>query len=220
MKRLSMFVLGSMLSVCSAQAVEIAGVKLDAAKENLIVTVRHGGGCGEHNYELVIGSCLETMPVQCTATIKHTTSDFCEAYLTREAKFNLKKLGLNGKYYAGAALRIVGDGNTRAAITLPSGSTNTVTSGKKTRCITHTGSDLVIGSSSVSLTTTDGEKAEYQIVDTDVMVIETYPSILQTVYKLNDGRSLETEFTLGETTGTGQFIRVDRSRSPEFSCIK
>jgi hypothetical protein len=223
MQKLSLVVLGSMLSAFSVQAVEVVSAKLDAAKENIIVTVRHGGGCGDHKYTLVMGSCQETFPVQCSASIKHMTSDMCEAYLTKEATFSLSKNGLKDKYYDGANLRIVGDNNSSAALTLPkTSSANVVTpaSGKKVRCVTHTGSELGIGEGKVVLKTTDAKSAEYKIVKTEMRSIETFPSIDQMTYKLDDGRSLQTEFTSGKKTGTGQFIRLDGTYSPEFACSK
>lgn len=223
MKRLSVLILGSLVSMLSAHAVEVVSAKLDSSKENLIVTVRHGGGCGDHKYTLVMGSCLETFPVQCSATIKHATNDMCEAYLTREATFSLSKNGLKDKYYAGASLRISGDNNSSAALTLPkAGSQNVVTpvASKKVRCTTHTGSELTIGSDKVVLKTTDNKSAEYKIVKTDYRSIETFPAIDQMTLKLDDGRSLQTEFTSGQKTGTGQFIRLDGTYSPEFSCTK
>ncbi|MBA2405788.1 MAG: hypothetical protein H0V66_13515, partial [Bdellovibrionales bacterium] len=132
----------------------------------------------------------------------------------------LKQYGLKDSYYSGASLNIVGDGATKAALVLPvKGATNTVGT-KKVRCTTHTGSKLVIGDGKVVLTTTDGKSAEYKIVKADAVSIETYPSIDQITYKLDDGRSLQTEFTSGEKTGTGQFIRLDGNRSPEFACTK
>ncbi len=205
------------LASFSASAVEVVGAKLDASAENLIVTVRHGGGCGEHNYKLVLAGCAESMPVQCQATIKHSTADFCEAYLTREATFNLKEYGLTTSYYKDAKFTIKGDRNTSATVTLSKKQASTSTD--KIRCMTHTGSILDITGKTVTLTTTENETNEYNVVGTNVMVLESLPSIFQVVYKLDDGRSIETNFRGESKTGTGQFIRIDGSRSPEFKCI-
>lgn len=213
-------VLATMLTSICANALEIESAKLDAKKENIIVTVRHGGGCGDHTYALELQKCYESLPVQCEARIKHSTDDFCEAYLTREAVFNLKKYGLNAKYYSGASLKILGDENTKSVVVLPTFGSRTISTGssKKVRCITHTGSDLLIGTEKVVLVTAKNETAEYQVVGTEVRSLESLPTIDQVTYKLNDGRSIQTKFTSGKTTGKGVFIRIDGSRSPEFNC--
>ena len=38
------------------------------------MTVRHGGGCGDHEYKLEVGACMETFPVRCGFAIVATTS--------------------------------------------------------------------------------------------------------------------------------------------------
>lgn len=208
---------GVALASFSASAVEVVGAKLDSSAENLIVTVRHGGGCGDHSYKLVLGGCAESMPVQCQATIKHSTADFCEAYLTREATFNLKQYGLNTSYYKDAKFTIKGDRNTSATVTLSKKVSDI--SSDKIRCMTHTGSILEISGKTVTLTTTDSETKEYSVTGTDLSILESLPPVYQTVYGLDDGRSIETNFRSGSKNGTGQFIRIDGTRSPEFKCI-
>jgi hypothetical protein len=218
-KKFLFITLVSLFSV-SSQAVEILSAKLDASKTNLIVTVAHGGGCGDHSYELKMGVCLESMPVQCQATIKHMTNDFCEAIISREAKFSLKKYKLTDKYYAGGKLTITGDSKSSATVILPSGSSSSSSSSstKGIRCTTHTGSELVITTKKVTLVTTNNDVAEYAVTDTRFVSIETMPSIDQTTLKLDDGRSIVLEFRSGSNTGTGEFIRLDGTRSPEFTC--
>jgi hypothetical protein len=208
---------GFALASFSASALEVVEAKLDSTAENLIVTVVHGGGCGEHNYKLVLSGCAETMPVQCKATIQHSTQDFCEAIITREAKFNLKQYGLTTSYYKNAKLTITGDDKSSATVTLAKKVSNTTAD--VTRCITHTGSILEIAGQKVKLTTTDNEVAEYEIVDTKLRVLESIPSIYQSSYKLDDGRSIETSFRSGSKSGTGNFVRLDGTRSPEFNCV-
>lgn len=211
---------GLALASISVSAVEVVSAKLDSAGENLLVTVRHGGGCGDHKYELVLKGCAESMPVQCQATIKHTTNDFCEAYLTREAKFNLKSYGLTDEYYKDAKLTIKGDQSSSAAVKLTKKAQASTTLNKgKIRCLTHTGSILKIEDNMVSLTTTEDEVNDYEIVDTDILVLESMPPVYQTTFKLDDGRSIVTDFRGNSKEGTGQFIRKDGSRSPEFKCV-
>lgn len=208
---------GFALASLSVSAVEVKSAKLDATGENLLVTVVHGGGCGDHDYKLELKGCAESMPVQCQATIKHTTNDFCEALISREAKFNLKALGLTTEYYKDASLTIKGDQNSSATVRLIKPAKIVAT--ESVRCMTHTGSILEIDNEVVTLTTTANEVNEYNVVGKRVIVLESFPSILQTTYKLDDGRSIVTSFRDGTKSGNGQFIRVDGTRSPEFTCV-
>lgn len=158
------------------------------------------------------------LPVQCQATIKHTTNDFCEALITREAKFNLKEYGLTDDYYKDGSLTIKGDQKSSATVKLTKKAPTPVST-DSTRCLTHTGSILEIANDEVSLTTTSNERSDYKIVDTRVVVLESFPSILRTTYKLDDGRFIVTSFKTGSKNGTGQFLRIDGTRSPEFNCV-
>ena len=148
------------------------------------------------------------------------TNDFCEALISREAKFSLKKYKLTDKYYQRGSLTIKGDSGSKATVTLPAASASNTSTVKGIRCLTHSGSDLVITNKKVTLVTKDNQVAEFQILNVQSISIETYPSIDQTTYKLNDGRSLQLEFTSGSKTGNAQFIRVDGTYSPEFFCNK
>ena len=95
-----------------ANAAEVLSARISENGKELIVKVKHGGGCGEHKYELQMQGCAESMPVQCSATLKHTTNDHCEALLVREAKFNLATVGIKGDYYSNGSLTIKGSNNT------------------------------------------------------------------------------------------------------------
>lgn len=218
MKIVPMFFAALFVSL-SAQAAEVVDAKLDSTQENIIVTVRHGGGCGKHSYDLKLLGCAESMPVQCQAKLIHKSEDYCEAILIREATFNLKKYGLQDKYYANGSLTINGF-ESKATVVLPSGASKPKPKAKGIQCTTHTGSDLVISDKQVILVTKDKEVATYTIVKKDFRSIETYPSIDQTVYALNDGRSIKTEFRSGLKEGKGMFIRTDGTYSPEFSCSR
>ncbi len=209
---------GLALTSFSLSAVEVLEAKLDATAENIIVKVKHGGGCGKHDYKLVMHGCAESMPVQCQATIEHTTNDFCEALLVREAKFNIKQYGLNTSYYKDAKITIKGDAGSVAKVNLIKAATPATTS-SKIRCMTHTGSILEIQGNLINLTTTENENSEFTVIGKDVRFLESMPGIFQTVYKLDDGRSIQTDFREGSKEGTGKFIRIDGSRSPEFKCI-
>lgn len=210
---------GLALANFSVSAVEVVGAKLDAKAENLIVTVRHGGGCGEHKYDLELRGCAESMPAQCKATIKHTTSDFCEAYLTREAVFNLKSYGLTDSYYKDAKLTIKGDQGTSASVRLTLKPVVSTAAVANVRCMTHTGSILEIADQVVTLKTTDNETLQYNIVGNDMRILESNPPIFQMYYKIDDGRMIVTNFREGSNKGSGNFIRLDGTYSPEFNCV-
>lgn len=106
---LSIAILASSLSAFAyTYKPEVVAAAVDASKQTLTVTVRHGGGCGEHNYSLKMGLCLETYPVQCSAELFDDTEDYCEAYLTNEVVFTFRELGLNNSYFNGASLTITG----------------------------------------------------------------------------------------------------------------
>lgn len=220
MKLKALLILSSLI-VSSAHALTVNSVTLDASKQNLLVSVTHSGGCGDHSYELVLSGCFESMPAQCNATIKHKTNDICQALITKDIKFNLRKYGLTDSYYEGAKLTIKGDHDSMASVKLPrkSQSANPVKA-KGIQCKTHTGSDLVITDKQAILTTVNNEVAVYSFMDIDFRVLESLPPIYQTIYKLNDGRSIQLDFRGESKTGTGEFIRTDGSRSPEFSCKK
>lgn len=219
------FVLFVSLFATHSQAAEVVSAKISGG--DLIVTVRHGGGCGDHKYDLQMQGCAESMPVQCKAVLKHTTNDHCEALLTREAKFNLVKLGIKGDYYSNGSLTISGSNDTSATVRLPSNDSSdnddSAADGKKIECVTHTGSILIINPAkkTINLETTAGVKEDYRIVGTDMRVLESMPPIYQNFYKMHDGRSVVTEFRSSQKTGSGFFIRLNGEYSPEFkSCRK
>lgn len=96
----------SLIITFSTQAVQVEEAKIIG--DTLFVGVSHGGGCGEHDYKLKLGMCLESLPAQCFAEIIHTTNDFCEALLFRTAEFSLSEYGLDKEYFDGASLTITG----------------------------------------------------------------------------------------------------------------
>lgn len=111
---------------------QILSAKLTNDKKGIALTVRHGGGCGKHEYKLKVGSCLESMPVQCGAELIHHTNDFCEGLLTRDIVISLEEARLNDKYYSKATLTISGSDNSKAEIRLPEIATATPAAGTAT----------------------------------------------------------------------------------------
>jgi hypothetical protein len=89
-------------------------------------------------------------------------------------------------------------------------------------CITNENSNLSINDTKkiVVLKGTNGQTVTYKIIKTDMKFYETFPGKIETTYSLNDGRSIEIMFTEGEKVGSGNWIRLNKSRSPYFkSCI-
>ena len=211
-------------------AAEIVSAELDGAEKNILIGVRHGGGCGEHDYSLKMKGCAESMPVQCQAELVHKTNDFCEALLHRTAVINLEATGIKGEYYSGGSLTIKGANGSKAIITLPEFATlmpplaPPVTSSRavpQVACTTHTGSELKVFETEkvLSLVTKTGEKNQYGIVGVDVRILESIPEVFQTRYKLDDGRTVVIEFRGKSQVGIGYFIRVSGDTSPNFpSC--
>lgn len=206
----------------SAHAAEVTGASISG--DQLIVQVVHGGGCGEHSYDLELRGCAESMPVQCQAVLKHTTQDFCEALLSRKATFSLKKLGLTETYYANGSLTIKGSNNSSATVRLPAGGASRPEPRqaiRKVECVTHTDSLMTIDEIARTLTLepVSGEAVEYSIIDTDRLSLESNPPVLQSTYSLDDGRKVVTSFRGEQKTGTGYFIRLTGEASPQFkSC--
>ncbi len=107
----------------TATATEIRDARVNLENMTLEVDLSFGGGCEEHVFDLQMGMCLESFPVQCEATLLHSTKsgnpDFCEAYLHQTAVFSLEEKGLLDSYYSRASLTILGSGDSKASVRLP-----------------------------------------------------------------------------------------------------
>lgn len=198
------------------------GATVQSAKivgDQLIVTVRHSGGCGTHTYDLDLQGCAETFPVQCQSKIIHRSDDACEALITRQAKFSLKKLGLTESYYSNGSLEINGSQGSSATVQLP-GAQSSATG--IINCVTHTRSKLKIDAKKklVTLTAVDGRVAKYTITKVKSMSLESHPPIEQTTYSLDDGRKIIVNFRGQEIEGDANFVRVNGEYSPDFACQK
>jgi hypothetical protein len=99
--------------------VQVESGVFDATTNEIVLQVRVGGGCGEHKYALEVGACLESYPVQCSITLKHTTNDRCRAFLFEEVRIKLSDAGLDDSYYNGASLSIEGRDGSKITIKLP-----------------------------------------------------------------------------------------------------
>lgn len=66
-------------------------IKADLKKDLLLLTVRYGGGCKEHEFELYWdGLFMESNPLQVKLELSHNSNeDMCRALLTDELYFNL-----------------------------------------------------------------------------------------------------------------------------------
>lgn len=90
-------------------AAEIKAARIDAAKENILIDVVYGGGCGKHDFSLKIEGCMESYPVQCRAQLVHVSQDFCEAIIHTTIAIPLAANDLLNGYYNKGSLEIVGD---------------------------------------------------------------------------------------------------------------
>lgn len=126
MKKHLVLVLGLIgLVNANAFAAYVKSAKLDAQKKNILVDVSYGGGCGDHEFSLQVGECLETFPAQCSAKLIEKTNDNCEALISATVTISLEQYGLTDSYYQRASLTIMGDKNeqtnnpTSATVRLP-----------------------------------------------------------------------------------------------------
>lgn len=69
-------------------------VEAEVIGNDLRLVVQHGGGCEEHEYDLFWnGRLLETFPEQARLQLVHDANgDACEAFLTRELRFDLSAI--------------------------------------------------------------------------------------------------------------------------------
>ncbi len=216
----------STLVSAMAGAATVESAKIENG--SLIIGVSYGGGCIPHVFDIELLSCAESSPVQCQANLIHKMPqgfDPCESMRFEEVVIPLASKGLNSSYYSNGSLRIKGADGSSASVTLPDSRLSTQRPPSKkadVECVTHTQSQLLISytGKSVKLTAKSGEVAEYKITRSRTRVIETLPSIWETTITLDDGRGLELSFEGNGKIGTGQFLRLDGSRSPEFTCAR
>lgn len=98
----------------------IQGGRYNSKTESIDINIQYGGGCAEHEFQLQIGACRETYPVQCDAKlIDLTTNDYCKALIYRKISIDIHKAGLHTSYYTGASIQIHGAGTSKVLITLP-----------------------------------------------------------------------------------------------------
>lgn len=90
-------------------AAEVVQARLDNKKENILIDVSYGGGCGKHDFSLKLEGCMESYPVQCMAKLVHVSQDNCEAMIFETIAIPLSAYGLLGNYYKKGSLTIQGD---------------------------------------------------------------------------------------------------------------
>jgi len=66
-------------------------VDASADGDRLTLSVRYGGGCGEHFFQMFMSPSvfMESEPVQANLYLQHVTVDFCLAYLSGSVSFDL-----------------------------------------------------------------------------------------------------------------------------------
>ncbi|CAF0983713.1 unnamed protein product [Adineta ricciae] len=97
----------------------IRDARYNKQTKTIDIQVQYSGGCAEHEFQLKVGSCRETYPVQCDAKlIDLTVNDYCDAIVSREVSISTQSIGLDDGYYAGATIQIYGGANTKAKFVL------------------------------------------------------------------------------------------------------
>jgi len=209
-----------LVCVSAANAVEVISARHDVDTNSIVAELRFGGGLSDdHKFRLKLdGACAESFPVQCSAEIIHSTTDRGEALRRRTVSLSLADAKIQGDYFQDAKITVRGK-STFVVVRL-----NGIPAPSKVKadeeCVSHTGSKIQIISKNrlVTVTSTEGEKSEITILKTTSRLLESNPTQFKTTYELKDGRSLITVYRGHNKTGTGQWLRVDGSYSPEFKC--
>lgn len=121
------FVLMMMMAFCQIFIVvltesspRILSGRYNHRTKSIDLDVEYGGGCFEHKFQLRMGDCRESHPVQCSAVlIDETPNDQCARVSRRKLSFKLRTLGLDTDYYSGGMIEIKGLQNSKAIVTLP-----------------------------------------------------------------------------------------------------
>ncbi|CAF1451670.1 unnamed protein product [Rotaria sordida] len=94
--------------------------RYNSKTKTIELNVQYSGGCDEHKFQLKIGTCLESYPVQCDAKlIDLTTNDYCKALIQRKVLIDLHEAGLDNSYYTGASILIHGARDSKTRVILP-----------------------------------------------------------------------------------------------------
>ncbi|UJR11211.1 hypothetical protein I4U23_015392 [Adineta vaga] len=98
----------------------IKDARYNKQTKTIDINLQYSGGCAEHKFELKMGTCRESYPVQCDAKLVDLTlDDYCDAIIGRQISINIQTVGLDTSYYTGASIQISGGANTKATIVLP-----------------------------------------------------------------------------------------------------
>ena len=117
-------------------AAVIEGGSVDLSKNSLVLKVSYSGGCEKHDFNIELGDCYETAPVQCEARlVEDSHGDTCEMGASETLEFSLKDLGLNDPYYSSGRLTIQGDRGSKVTVKLPASSVSSNRSLNKTESL-------------------------------------------------------------------------------------
>lgn len=122
MKKFVFVFLSALVSMSSfaAQVENASVITRDDGSYALSIDVRYTGGCKKHQFQLQVGACFETMPVQCEARLVDLTSgDFCEAIRYETVEIGLDEAGLVESYFSNGSLTITGALGSEASVRLP-----------------------------------------------------------------------------------------------------
>lgn len=89
-------------------------------------------------------------------------------------------------------------------------------------CVTNTRSTLSIdlGIKEAVVDSTAGDHVVIQITNVIYEPIDTKPQIDSYTFDLNDGRKILVQFTSLKNYGTGNWVRLDGTYSPNFRCTR
>jgi hypothetical protein len=91
-------------------AAKIKNAHLDDTKQNILIDITYGGGCGQNEFSLELQSCSKTQPVECTADLVQKSNDACEGLVHQTIAINLKKSQIESN----VKLNIIGDQDWKA----------------------------------------------------------------------------------------------------------
>jgi len=117
MKKFIIIATALLMSFQTLQAAEVKSAQVNG--DILTLEVAYGGGCKEHKFGLeLVGGCMESYPVQCTAKLVDSALDFCEAYIQETVEISLSEQGISGEYFEGAFLTILGTHQSKTYVQL------------------------------------------------------------------------------------------------------
>jgi hypothetical protein len=92
-----------------ASAAIVRSAQISKDKKEILIGVTYYGDCGKHLFDLEVGACEESFPVQCRAELIEYTDDECTQKINQTIRISLDEKKLNTPYYSKGFLTITGD---------------------------------------------------------------------------------------------------------------